>query len=248
MWFSSSPHLPMIGFTKQRVSAPTPAANSRMAFRSGSTCLKTRVLIDMRVPDPLSLRYVHILSTPQILTLDNEEAEIYAGENRPYQTRAETSSANVDYSSYEYKDVGTTLKITPQISQERFVRLNVYQEVTKLASTTDSVDRPTTLKRTAKTAVVIKDGNTIVIGGLVGEDITTEEWKVPCLGNMPLLGWLFKYQSETRNNTNLFIFITPHIVENPAEATAIYQEKKEHIDKVEEGVIKSLRRKYRDEK
>ena len=193
-------------------------------------------------------RDVHILSTPQILTLDNEEAEIYAGENRPYQTRAETSSANVDYSSYEYKDVGTTLKITPQISQERFVRLNVYQEVTKLASTTDSVDRPTTLKRTAKTAVVIKDGNTIVIGGLVGEDITTEEWKVPCLGNIPLLGWLFKYQSETRNNTNLFIFITPHIVENPAEATAIYQEKKEHIDKVEEGVIKSLRRKYRDEK
>ncbi|MBW2638302.1 MAG: type II secretion system protein GspD, partial [Deltaproteobacteria bacterium] len=73
---------------------------------------------------------VHILSTPQILTLDNEEAEIYVGENVPYQTRQETSTTDFDYSSYEYKDVGVTLKITPQISQERFVRLDIFQEVT----------------------------------------------------------------------------------------------------------------------
>jgi general secretion pathway protein D len=185
---------------------------------------------------------VHILSTPQILTLDNEEAEIYVGENIPYQTRQETTStADRDYSTYEYKDVGVTLKITPQISQERFVRLNIFQEVTKLVSQEDL--RPTTLKRTTKTAVTIKDTNTIVIGGLIGDDISNTTYKVPLLGDIPLLGWLFKYQSESSEKRNLFIFITPHIVESPVEAKTLYEEKESEIKKIEEGVIKTYRRK-----
>ena len=186
---------------------------------------------------------VHILSTPQILTLDNEEAEIYVGENVPYQTR-EDSSDVTDYSSYEYKDVGVTLRITPQINLERFVRLNIFQEVTKLSGTTS--DRPTTYKRTTKTVVTIKDTNTIVIGGLIGDDITNTVYKTPCLGDIPGLGWLFKYKSETREKRNLFIFITPHIVENPREAKAIYEEKQEHINKIEEGVIKTYERKRKE--
>ena len=187
---------------------------------------------------------VHILSTPQILTLDNEEAEIYVGENVPYQTRAETSTTDTDYSSYEYKDVGVTLRITPQISQGRFVRLNIFQEVTKLVTEAgQQTVRPTTLKRTAKTVVTIKDKNSIVIGGLIGDDITNTAYKVPCLGDIPFLGWLFKYESELREKRNLFIFITPHIVENPEEAREIYKEKQEHIKKVEEGVIKTYEKK-----
>ncbi len=187
---------------------------------------------------------VHILSTPQLMTLDNEEAEIYVGENIPYQTRSETSSINIDYSSYEYKDVGVTLRLTPQISEERFVRLNIYQEITKVVSSGESVAyRPTTLKRTAKTTVTVKDNNTIVIGGLIGDDITNTTYQVPCLGNIPFLGWLFKYETESKEKRNLFIFLTPHIVENPTEAKAIYEGKKEGIDTLEEGVIKSLRRK-----
>jgi len=100
---------------------------------------------------------VHILSTPQILTTDNEEATITVGKNVPYQTRAGTSDAAVDYSYYEYKDVGITLKITPQISKDRLVRLNISLESTKLdelASTVD--DRPTTLKRTIENTVIVK--------------------------------------------------------------------------------------------
>jgi len=187
---------------------------------------------------------VHILSTPQILTLDNEEAEIYVGANVPYQTRAETSTANVDYSSYEYKDVGVTLRITPQISQERFVRLNIFQEVTKLVvEAGQQAERPTTLKRTTKTTVTIKDQNTIVIGGLIGDDITNTVYKTPCLGDIPGLGWLFKYKSETREKRNLFIFITPRIVENPTEIKSIYEEKQKHINEVEEGVIKTYKKK-----
>ncbi len=190
---------------------------------------------------------VHILSTPQLLTLDNEEAEIYVGENVPYQTRAETSTSDIDYSSYEYKDVGVTLRITPQINRERFVRLNIFQEVTKLVTEagTQTV-RPTTLKRTTKTTVTIQDKNTIVIGGLIGEDITNTVYKTPCLGDIPFLGWLFKYKSESREKRNLFIFITPHIIENPGEAKEIYYEKEEHIKKVKAGVIKTYEKKRKE--
>jgi len=186
---------------------------------------------------------VHILSTPQILTLDNEEAEISVGQNVPYQTRSETSSANLDYSTYEYKDVGVTLRITPQISQERFVRLKIFQEVTKLVQeVAQQSDRPTTLKRTAKTTVTVQDGHSVVIGGLIGDDITNTDYSVPCLGNIPFLGWLFKYQSSSRERRNLYIFITPRIVENPGEARTIYDEKKEEIRKTQEQVIETYRK------
>ncbi|HQB31510.1 MAG TPA: hypothetical protein PLO86_12130, partial [Syntrophales bacterium] len=186
---------------------------------------------------------VHILSRPQILTLDNEEAEITVGQNVPYQTRSETSSADLDYSTYEYKDVGVTLRITPQISQERFVRLQIYQEVTKLvAEVNQQSERPTTLKRTAKTAVTIHDGHSVVIGGLIGDDITNTDYSVPCLGNIPVIGWLFKYQSSSRERRNLYIFITPRIVETPVEARKLYDEKKEDIQKTEDQVIETYRR------
>ena len=189
---------------------------------------------------------VHIISTPQILTLDNEEAEIYVGENVPYLSKSATGEQI--YDTYEYKDVGVTLRITPQISQERFVRLNLYQEVTKMkvAQTDEELFKPTTYKRTTKTTVTIKDKNTIVIGGLIGDDITNTVYKVPCIGDIPGLGWLFKYKSESREKRNLFIFITPRIVENPTEAKEIYDEKQEHINKVEDGVIKTYERKRKE--
>ena len=191
-------------------------------------------------------RDVHILSTPQILTTDNEEAEIMVGKNVPYQVRQETTDAQLNYSSYEYKDVGVTLKVTPQISQERFVRLNIHQEVTRLVqdsvSTSDANDRPETWKRMAQTTVIVKDANTVVIGGLIGDETTNTDYQVPCLGNIPLVGWLFKGTSKYRERTNLFIFLTPRIVQNPAEARKIYLDKKEQIERIKEGVIKMYHR------
>ncbi|MBN1829263.1 MAG: type II secretion system secretin GspD [Deltaproteobacteria bacterium] len=179
---------------------------------------------------------VDILSTPQILTLDNQEAEIYVGENVPYLSKE--ASGDQNYQIYEYRDVGVRLKITPQISHERFVRLNIYQEVTKVVTESESSYRPRTLKRTAKTAVTIKDNNTLVIGGLIGDDVSNSTFKVPCLGNIPFLGWLFKYESQSREKRNLFIFITPHIMENPAEATSLYEQKRDAIEGAKEGVIR----------
>jgi general secretion pathway protein D len=185
---------------------------------------------------------VHILSTPQILTTDNEEATITVGKNVPYQTRAETSDAGSDFSYFEYRDVGITLKITPQISKDRMVRLNISLESTKLDELASIVsnanDRPTTLKRTIENTVIVKDKSTVVIGGLIDDSFSKTEYKVPCLGDIPLLNFLFKSTSRAGDKTNLFVFIAPHVIENPAEAEEIYQKKKDKIDQIREGNIK----------
>ncbi len=183
---------------------------------------------------------MHILSTPQILTTDNEEAEIKVGENVPYITKEATGDQI--YQTYEYKDVGVTLKITPQINQERFVRLKIFQEVIKLKKGAEEY-RPTTLKRSAETTVIVKDKNAVVIGGIIGESTEEGTYRVPCLGDIPGLGWLFKSISRTRNKTNLFVFLTPYIIENPIEAQRIYEEKKGEMDRIEEGVIKMYKKK-----
>jgi general secretion pathway protein D len=182
---------------------------------------------------------VSILSTPQIMTLDNEEAEINVGSNVPYITRQEssTTSTAVNYNTYEYKDVGVLLNITPNINEENFVRLKISQQVTKVTSSSVSTT-PTTLKRTAKTTVVVKDRETIVIGGLVGDSTEDSTYKVPLFGDIPLLGWLFKTKSKSREKTNLYVFLTPHIVRTRDDAAGIYQEKRDSMGEVIEGVIR----------
>jgi general secretion pathway protein D len=187
---------------------------------------------------------VSILSTPQLMTLDNEEAEINVGSNVPYITKQQdsTTSTLVNYNTYEYKDVGVILNITPHINEEDFVRLKISQEVTKVTSGAEQAT-PTTLKRTAKTTVVVKDGETIVIGGLVGDSTDDGTNKVPFLGEIPILGWLFKAQTVKREKTNLYVFLTPHIVRTQKEAALLYHEKRDSMGEVVEGVIKLNERK-----
>ncbi len=178
---------------------------------------------------------VNILSTPQLLTTDNQEASITVGKNIPFQTTTSTTN-NDTYNSFEYRDVGKTLKITPQINKDRMVRLNLSLEVSALESTTDF--RPTTLKRTVETTVMVKDSATVVIGGLIDDNFSQTEYKVPCLGDVPGLGWLFKTRSKGNEKSNLFIFITPRVLQNPAEASAVSQSKKAKIDQMRELQIK----------
>lgn len=177
---------------------------------------------------------IHILSTPQILTTDNEEATINVGKNVPYQTRSAAENSVETYSSYEYKDVGIILKITPHISQDRFVRLTINQEVTQLDDlATTSSDRPTTFKRTIDTTVIVKDNETVVIGGLIDDRMTATSYGVPCLGDLPVLGWMFRTDSDALEKTNLFVFLTPRVVANPAEAQALFEMKKKEIEEAE---------------
>jgi general secretion pathway protein D len=175
---------------------------------------------------------VQIISTPQILTTDNEEAKIYIGKNIPYQTKTSTNN-NDTYNSFEYKDVGTTLKITPQISQDRLVRLVISQEVTKLETLVGN-PQPTTLKRTIDTTVIVQDRSTVVIGGLIDDNYSMNETKVPLLGDIPILGWLFRSESKSRDKTNLFVFLTPRVIKNPGEAGNVYREKQDAMDRLRE--------------
>ena len=196
---------------------------------------------------------VHILSTPQILVTDNEEAEIKVGENVPYLTREEKpmegTVTGTEYRNYEYRDVGVTLKITPQINQDGFVKLKIFEEVIKLKKGTEQYT-PTTLKRSAKTTVIVKNGHTVVIGGMIGESIEEGTYQAPCLGSIPGLGWLFKSRYNSRNKTNLFIFLTPRIIETPRDAKAIYNQKKNLIEQLEikGGVIKLYKDKKKEQK
>ena len=185
---------------------------------------------------------VNILSTPQILTTDNEEAAITVGKNIPYQTKSGTTGTFESFNTYEYRDVGITLKITPQISRDRLVRLNIAQEVTKLDQTNSTAitaaigDRPTTFKRTISTTVLVQDGNTVVIGGLIDDSLSLTEYKVPCIGDVPGMGWLFKSRTKNREKTNLFVFMTPHVVAHPKEGEAIYRSKEEQMDRIRKKV------------
>ena len=117
--------------------------------------------------------------------------------------------------------------------------MTIFEELTKLDElATTTPDRPTTLKRTIETTVIVNDKNTIVLGGLIDDSFSRTENKIPCLGDIPLLGWFFKSVSESREKTNLYVFLTPHVIENEEEAAAIYNNKQGHMDRERAGSIK----------
>lgn len=178
---------------------------------------------------------VNILSTPQILTINNEEAEIIVGENRPYLTSTRVDSAGNPINTFDYRDVGIKLKVKPVINKDGLVYLNVFQEVTKIVvgtETSTGTTTPTTLKRSTKTTVGVKDSQTIVIGGLIRDDSTRTKQGIPFLSSLPLIGSLFGVQSKGYEKTNLLVFITPKIVYNPETLDKIRQEKQAEQQKL----------------
>jgi len=185
----------------------------------------------------------NVIATPQLMTLDNEEASVVVAENIPFSTRVDEGTAVTDRAiqSFEYRDVGVTLKITPQINEKRFVKLKIFEEISRVVSETTQLSptqvvlAPTTTKRTAETNVQVRDGRTVVIAGLVGDNVDISTTKVPCLGDIPIVGWLFKSESRNTTRTNLLIFLTPYIVANPEEAGEIYLRKSKLMEKVKEG-------------
>ncbi|MFQ3573368.1 MAG: type II secretion system secretin GspD [Thermodesulfovibrionales bacterium] len=162
---------------------------------------------------------VNVLSTPQILTADNKEAEIVVGKNVPFISRRESDPTRTlsVFSTIERKDVGITLKITPQITEGDYVKLDIYQEISSVIPESQDVVisvGPTTTKRATRTSVVAKDAKTIVIGGLMQDREEESVRKVPILGDIPILGWAFKSKTVNTEKTNLLVFITPHIIKD----------------------------------
>lgn len=185
---------------------------------------------------------VNILSTPHLLTLDNEEAEIIVGKNVPIATQkmvtGEAGSTGLNQSFLiERKDLGITLRITPQITEGDVVRLSIYQEVSGiLPSDTQNNLGPTYTKRSTKTVVAVKDGRTVVIGGLIKNDETENTSKIPVLGSIPVLGWLFKYRKKTNEKTNLLVFLTPKIIRNHQALSKITEEKRKKMEEIRSGM------------
>ncbi len=175
---------------------------------------------------------VNILSTPSLLTTDNEEAEIVVSDTIPFQTSEKYDNNGNPIYTFEYRDVGLTLRLTPQINEDNYVKLKLFQEISKIISTSTGTreNAPTTAKRSTKTTVVVKDGATIVIGGLVQDDTTVNASSVPCLGDLPVVGVLFRSTTDERKKTNLLIFLTPHIINEMADIEAISERKRKEFE------------------
>ncbi|WP_305045649.1 type II secretion system secretin GspD [Geoalkalibacter sp.] len=181
---------------------------------------------------------INILSAPRLLTSDNEEAEIIVGRNVPIITSRLTdtgaSTGLAQSVSVERRDVALTLRFTPQITEGNLVRLNVFQESTDIAQqSVGDVNQvgPTFTKRQLRNTVLAENGRTIVLGGLIDSNVQERISKVPLLGDIPVLGWLFKRKSTTETKTNLLVFITPHIVQSANDLAALTSKAKTDMDR-----------------
>jgi general secretion pathway protein D len=169
----------------------------------------------------------NVLATPNLLTLDNEEAKIVVGQNVPFitgsftNTGAAAGSVN-PFQTIERRDVGLTLRVRPQISENGTVKMQMFQEVSSIDQT--SVNSPTGLitnKRSIESSILVDDGAIVVLGGLLQDDYSSNQQKVPLLGDIPILGDLFKSQTRQRKKTNLMVFLRPVVIRDSAQSDAL---------------------------
>lgn len=198
---------------------------------------------------------VNILSTPHLLASDNQKAEITVGQNVPFPgSQSQTVGGNVQ-TTIQRRDVGVILRLTPQVLENDLIKLDVYQEISSLVDTAqvvqDVVLGPTTNKRTAATIVVAKSGHPVVIGGLIRDNLIKSETKIPLLGDIPLIGFLFRSTKYSSEKTNLLIFLTPYLIRDvqdlePLKAKRIQQmdafleEKQDELKEIRQMVLQSM--------
>jgi general secretion pathway protein D len=182
----------------------------------------------------------NLLSTPSILTLDNEEAKIVVGNEVPFRTGSFSTTGDGSqnpFTTIQREDVGLQLTVTPHVHDGETVRLEVNQEITNIvpeapignAGFSDVV----TSKRTIETSVLADDQQTIILGGLIQDDITINDNKIPFLGDIPAIGWLFRSESRSNTKRNLLIFLRPSVVRDKAGADGLTQRKYDEIWEVD---------------
>jgi general secretion pathway protein D len=178
----------------------------------------------------------NILSTPNIVTLDNEEAELIVGQNLPFVTGSFTGAGSTDpsnpFQTIERQDVGLTLKVTPQINEGDTVKLVLEQETSSVIPGTIE-QGIATRKRSIKTSVLVDDGGILILGGLMQEDVTDTKSKVPLLGDIPLIGFLFRSENTTKSKQNLMVFLRPSILRDSKDASFVTNEKYNYIRGIE---------------
>ncbi|MGA7799928.1 MAG: type II secretion system secretin GspD [Gammaproteobacteria bacterium] len=177
----------------------------------------------------------NILSTPSLVTLDNQEAEIIVGQNVPIVTGSFTNTGAAQgsvnpFQTIQREDVGLTLKVKPQINEGNVIRLDIDQEVSSVVpSSVGSNQGITTNKRSIKTSVLVNDGQMIVLGGLIDDNLSQSVQKVPVLGDVPVLGNLFRYRKTTKNKRNLMVFLHPVILRGASGTTSITGKKYQYM-------------------
>ncbi|NDU92349.1 MAG: type II secretion system protein GspD, partial [Ferrovum sp.] len=184
---------------------------------------------------------VNVLSTPNLLTLDNEEANIVIAENIPlvagqYAQTGVTGTIN-PFTTVDRKDVGLTLRIKPQISEGGLVRLQIYQESSAVdAATVNNVYGPSYTKRSLESNVLVEDGQVVALGGLLSDSYADSMEKTPVLGDIPFLGALFRYETKSRVKTNLMVFLRPYVVRTGTQSDALANDRY--------GLLKEMRDDY----
>jgi general secretion pathway protein D len=188
---------------------------------------------------------VNVLSTPNLITLDNEEAKILIGQNVPITTGsyAQTgSAASVSpFQTVDRKDVGITLRVKPQITDGGLVKMQIFQESSAIVGGTQNVANfpqgPTTNVRSIETNVLANDGQVIVLGGLLEDNYQDAEQKVPGLGDIPVLGALFRSESKQRKKTNLLVFLRPYILRTAEATSALSDNRYNYIRETQQGFV-----------
>ncbi len=182
-----------------------------------------------------------VLSTPNLMTLDNEEARIVVGQNIPILTGAYSqtgSTATVTpFQTYSRQDVGITLRVRPQISEDGTVKLQIFQEVSSISENT--LSGIILNKRNIESNVIVDDGQVIVLGGLIGDNYTDKTSKIPLLGDIPYIGGLFRYDNKSRDKTNLMVFIRPYVIRSALESNSISDRKIDDINAKSNNFIQS---------
>ena len=177
----------------------------------------------------------NILSTPNLMTLDNEEASIMVGENIPVPGTTSLTSTNNPFTTYDRKDVGTLLKIRPQINENGTIKMAVYQESSAVKETAlSNVQGPTTTKRSIESNVLVEDGSIIVLGGLIADQYNQNQERVPLLGDIPVIGNLFRNTARVRKKTNLMVFLRPTVLRDATSTNQLSQDRYEAIRGVQQ--------------
>ncbi len=189
----------------------------------------------------------NILSTPTIVTLDNEEAELIVGQNVPFVTGRFTGVGTDDpqnpFQTIERQDVGLKLKVTPQINEGDTIKLVLEQETSSVIPGTEAIGIATR-KRSIKTSVLVDDGGILILGGLIHEEVTDSESKIPLLGDIPLIGFLFRSQSTTKSKENLMVFLRPSILRDHKDAAFVTNEKYSYLRGIEIESYDEERQRY----
>ena len=215
--------------------------NDSLLARAGDAFLRVVHLndIDVRaVVRAIGLKNnVRVLSTPHVLALNNEEARILVGSQVPFNQSTRTGLTEVVDRLVQYKDVGTQLTIVPTINDDGYVTVRILQEVSALTTQTlaAALGAPIITTREAETSAIVRDGQTIIIGGLIGDGRETSESGVPLLKDIPVLGALFRNRFSSRSRTELAIFVTPHVVFTDADAGALVDSTRRRLRETEKA-------------